>query len=38
MASMRPILFMISPAARVEILHSYPPIDHRYQSLISVQG
>merc|ERR1711946_2788 len=34
MASMRPILFMISPAARVEILHSYPPIDHSYQSLI----
>merc|ERR1719198_2152159 len=38
MASMRPILFMISRAARVEILHSYPPIDHSYQSLISVQG
>jgi len=38
MASMRPILFIMSPAARVEILHSYPPIDHRYQSLISVQG
>jgi len=38
LACLRPVLFIISPAARVEMIHPYPPIDHRYQSLVKIEG
>ena len=38
LAALRPVLFIMSPAARVEIIHPYPPIDHSYQSLVKIEG
>merc|ERR1711997_455463 len=37
LATLRPVLFIIAPASRVEIIHSCPPIDHSYQSLLKIE-
>ena len=37
LATLRPVLFIITPASRVEMIHSCPPIDHSYQSLLKIE-
>ena len=37
LATLRPVLFIMAPSSRVEIVHSYPPIDHSYQSLVKLE-
>jgi len=37
LASLRPVLFVTSPCSMVEIIHSYPPIDHSYESIIKIE-